>query len=136
MASLPLGPGLLTLGESGTLKEFAARTTAVTIEPNYSDGDVVHFLDGSEDREADEETWTLKGTFQQELTTDALEDWCLTNAGQTMPFTFVPSGTETSKHYSGQVRVRAVAIGGDVKKKNTSDFEFPMIGKPNLQNGS
>lgn len=133
MAANPLGPGLLTIGETGTLREFAGQCTAVSLEPSYSDGDVVPFLDGTEDREEDEETWTLSGTLQQQLIADALEDWCLENTGKTMPFTFTPVGDETDKHYSGSVRVRAVTIGGDVKSKNTSDFEFPMLGRPNLQ---
>lgn len=130
MASIPLGPGMLTFGESGTLQEFGAAVTAVSLEPSYSDGDVVPFLDGSEDREQDEETWTLNGTIQQQLTADALEDWCFDHRGEEVPFTFVPNGDDTGKHWSGTVRMRAVTIGGDVKSKNTSDFELPMLGAP------
>lgn len=137
MKSNALGPGLLTFGESGTLKEFAAKMTAVALEPSYSDGDAVDFLDGSTDQEPDEETWALTGTLQQELIADALEDWCLENAGKEMPFTFVPVGSATDKHYSGIVRIRAVTIGGDVKAKNTSDIEFPIIGgRPTLHAGT
>ena len=126
-----LGPGTLTLGASGTLKEFAAHTTATSLEPSYSDGDVIDLLDGSVEREQDEETWTLSGTIRQELTASALEDWCLTNAGTEMPFTFKPVNN-VEKSYTGTVRVRAVTIGGDVKTKNTSDFEFPLIGRPEI----
>lgn len=126
-----LGPGTLTLGASGTLKEFSAHTTATSLEPSYSDGDAINLLDGSIEREQDEETWTLSGTIRQELTASALEDWCLTSAGTEMPFTFKPVNS-VDKTYTGTVRVRAVTIGGSVKQKNTSDFEFPVIGRPEI----
>lgn len=132
----PLGPGLLTLGEAGSLRQFAANTTATYLEPSYSDGDVVDFLDGSSDTEVDEETWTLQGTVRQDLTaTGALEDWCLENAGQMVPFTFTPVADE-GKSYTGQCKVRAIRIGGDVKAKNTSDFSFPVKGKPTITTGA
>lgn len=126
-----LGPGTLTLGASGDLRQFAAHTTATSLVPSYSDGDVLNLLDGSTETEVDEETWALKGTFRQQLETDAIEDWCLTNAGEEMTFTFTPVDA-VSKSYTGTVKIRAVNIGGDVKTKNTSDFSFPLNGRPTI----
>lgn len=126
-----LGPGTLTFGESGEARQFAAHTTATSLVPSYSDGDVLNLLDGSQEREADEETWSLEGTIRQQLEADALEDWCLTNAGSEMTFTFKPVSSVT-KSYTGKVTIRAVNIGGDVKTKNTSDFAFPLTGKPTI----
>lgn len=126
-----LGPGTLTLGASGDLRQFAAHTTATSLVPSYSDGDVLNLLDGSTETEVDEETWALKGTFRQQLETDAIEDWCLTNAGEEMTFTFTPVDA-VSKSYTGTVKIRAVNIGGDVKTKNTSDFSFPVNGRPTI----
>lgn len=130
-----LGPGTLTLGETGSLRQFAAHTTAAALEPSYSDGDVLDLLDGSQEREGDEETWVLSGTVRQQLEADALEDWCLANAGKEVPFTFKPVNS-VSKSYTGIARIRAIKIGGDVKTKNTSDFSFPLIGKPSLGTGA
>lgn len=126
-----LGPGTLTLGASGDLRQFAAHTTATSLVPSYSDGDVLNLLDGSTETEVDEETWALEGTFRQELETDAIEDWCLTHAGEEMTFTFTPVDS-VSKSYTGTVKIRAVNIGGDVKTKNTSDFSFPLNGRPTI----
>ncbi|MGO2110137.1 MAG: hypothetical protein ACTH31_00825 [Pseudoclavibacter sp.] len=126
-----LGPGTLTLGASGDLRQFAAHTTATSLVPSYSDGDVLNLLDGSTETEVDEETWSLEGTFRQQLETDAIEDWCLTNAGEEMTFTFTPVDS-VSKSYTGTVKIRAVNIGGDVKTKNTSDFSFPLNGRPTI----
>lgn len=127
-----LGPGTLTLGATGDVKQFAAHLTAASLEPSYSDGDVLDLLDGTQERDADEETWVLSGTLRQQLTaSDAIEDWCLENANTSVPFVFTPVNTVT-KSYTGTVRIRAVTIGGDVKKKNTSDFEFPVEGRPEI----
>lgn len=127
-----LGPGTLTLGETGSMQQFAAHCTAAALEPSYSDGDVLDLLDGSQERDNDEETWSLTGTLRQELiATGAIEDWCLENANTTVEFTYTPVNT-IGKSYTGQVRVRAIKIGGDVKKKNTSDFEFPLEGRPQI----
>ncbi|MGO2091381.1 MAG: hypothetical protein ACTH34_05875 [Microbacterium gubbeenense] len=126
-----LGPGTLTLGATGDMRQFAAHTTATSLVPSYSDGDVLNLLDGSTETEVDEETWALKGTFRQQLETDAIEDWCLTNAGEEMTFTFTPVDS-VSKSYTGTVKIRAVNIGGDVKTKNTSDFSFPLNGRPTI----
>lgn len=126
-----LGPGTLTLGASGDMRQFAAHTTATSLVPSYSDGDVLNLLDGSTETEVDEETWALEGTFRQQLETDAIEDWCLTNAGEEMTFTFTPVDA-VSKSYTGTVKIRAVNIGGDVKTKNTSDFSFPLNGRPTI----
>lgn len=130
-----LGPGTLTLGETGSTRQFAAHTTATSLVPSYSDGDVLDLLDGSQERETDEETWTLEGTIRQQLEADALEDWCLTEAGQEMPFVFTPVNS-LGKSYEGTVTVRAVTIGGDVKTKNTSDFTFPLRGRPTINGGA
>src|SRR5690606_40892322 len=105
------------------------RSTATSLVPSYSDGDVLDLLDGSQEREQDEETWALEGTIRQQLEADAVEDWCLANAGKEMPFEFTPV-TSTAKSYTGTCRIRAVNIGGDVKTKNTSDFSFPILGRP------
>ena len=126
-----LGPGTLTLGATGTTYQFAAHTTATTLTPSYSDGDVLDLLDGSQEREQDEETWTLDGTIRQQLEVDAIEDWCLEHAGEEVPFEFTPVNS-VSKSYTGTCRIRAVNIGGDVKTKNTSDFSFPVLGKPTI----
>lgn len=126
-----LGPGTLTLGETGTLRQFAAHTTATSLVPSYSDGDVLNLLDGSTETEVDEETWALEGTFRQQLETDSIEDWCLAHAGEEMTFTFTPVDA-VGKSYTGTVKIRAVNIGGDVKTKNTSDFSFPLNGRPTI----
>lgn len=123
-----LGPGQLTLGEEGTPSEWGAAVTEVLLEPDTDEGDALYFLDGSEDSD-EETTWTLSGKVAQSFDQESLLIWAKEHAGQQLPFTFRPRN-EGALVITGKVTVRAVAIGGDVRKKNLSDFEWKCIGEP------
>lgn len=124
-----LGPGLLTFGATGTSKEFGGVTSEVSLEPEYDADDPVPVLDG-ENVDGDEtEKWTLKFTKFQDYSKESLDLWLVQNAGEILDFTFVPDkgGALQAK---GKVKIRAGKIGGEVKKKNTSEIELPVIGSP------
>lgn len=124
-----LGPGQLTIGETGTLRQFGASVATCKLTPSVADGETIYVLDGSEAAEDDKETWTLEGTVYQTYDLQSLIKWCNDNAGEELPFTFRANNSETLTA-SGTTRVRSIAYGGDVKKKNTSDFAFKVIGQP------
>lgn len=118
-----LGPGQLSLGAAGSLKEFGAAVTNTVLEPSASDGDVIKVLSGEELVDEGEETWILKGTLLQSYDNASLLKWCFDNSGTTLPFTFKPATSQLLKA-TGKVLVRAVAIGGDVNTRAKSDFSF------------
>lgn len=118
-----LGPGTLTIGETSGAKDFSADVTNVTLTPDTSTDDTINYLDGSSEAGAQTTTWTLEGNIKEDYSTDGLQAWCLTNAGKTMPFTFVPS-TAGTLQLTGDVTIAPVAFGGDVKSKNDIDFSF------------
>lgn len=123
-----LGPGLLTLGEVSTEEEFGSQITNARIEPSVDEEDNIPVLSGEEVDGEETETWILAGSFLQDYTgMDSTLVWCKTNAGKILPFTFVPN-SEQGLQITGTVKIRAVQIGGDVKTKNTTDFEFKGIG--------
>lgn len=122
-----LGPGHLTFGEVGSPKEFGSQVTKVELTPEFEDGDVINVLSGETLAEDDEETFKLTGEFYQEHTLTGLVAWCKTNSGTVVPFTFIPD--DASKLAArGQCKIRAVKLGGDVKKRNTTEFTFPGVG--------
>lgn len=129
MAGKPtiLGPGRLTIGEVASAQEFGTLVTKCMIEPDVDEGDTEYVLSGDEYSEGDTETAKLTGEFFQD--TDAgmqsLVVWCRTNTGKDFPFTFVPNN-EHELEVVGTVTVRTVSVGGDVKKKNTSEFEWKV----------
>lgn len=132
--TMTMGPGTLTLGDVGDVKSLSSQVTNVRITPNVDTGDPINVLSGESVPGDRDETWTLAGTLVQDLGAgvagaDSIVEWLFTNAGETMPFTFVPS-TAKGRQITGDVTVEAVEIGGDVKSKPTSDFEWQVSGRP------
>lgn len=129
-----LGPGTLTVGDTGSGQEMAKQTTEIAIEPSYSDGDRQVVLSGDTDQEDSAWEGTLTATFFQDYDADGLLKWTWDNDGKTLPFTFIPS-TTAGFEVSGEVKVRPATIGGEVDTENTSEIEWtlpdkPVIGEP------
>lgn len=129
MATRTLGPGSLKIGETATAREWAGNLTKTELTPNTSADDDVPMLDGSNMSGEEVTTWTLGGSLQQDYDFDSLEVFCFQNKGKELPFVFTPNN-EGGTDWSGIVRIRPVKVGGEVKKKNASDFEFPVVGDP------
>lgn len=126
--SSKLGPGRLSLGETGTLQEFASQCTATQLEPDVEEGDSVFVLSGEEQAGDDETTYNLTGTALQDYSgITSWIVWCKENEGTVLPFEFVPDNAGGLK-VNGEVKIRAVTFGGEVKERNTSDFTFKGIG--------
>lgn len=119
-----LGPGSLKLGAVGSEVEFAASCTKCSVEPDSKDGDVIPVLSGDELDEGDEDTYTLKASVLQDYDLKSLIVWSHVNAGAVVPFTFRPDN-DRALGVKGEVKVKRLSIGGDVKKRNESDLEWP-----------
>lgn len=122
-----LGPGSLKLGETGSQREFAAQLTKCAINVNVETEDDVDVLSGETLEGEETYTYELAGTILQDFELDSLEDYCFTNRGTKEPFVFTPND-DAARLFTGVVRIRPVTRGGDVKKRNSSDFTFRIIG--------
>lgn len=123
-----LAGGTLTLDALS----FAKQMTSVTLTPSTDeDGEDVETLSGAT-IEADETTsWTLDmGAISDFNDPAGFIEFARSNAGAIVPFSWQPNATGPT--YDGTVRVRAVAIGGDVKARTTPDTSWPVIGDPNV----
>jgi hypothetical protein len=131
--SYKLGPGTLTLGTDPDENEFAMQLTNCRVDPteNVNAGDDLNLLDGSTLDGEDDVTYdyTVAGTAVQDLATDGFTDYCWQNRGLNVAFEFVPV-TARAATVTGTCRIRPITIGGDVKVRNTADFEFAVIGDP------
>jgi hypothetical protein len=127
--SRPLGPGSLKIGETGSPQEWAGQLTKAALTPSTDTEDAINVLSGETLDGDDTTTYTLDGTILQDYDLDSLELYCFDNKGTDQPFVFTPSNAGEVE-WSGTVRIRPVVIGGDVKKRNTSDFSFPVQGDP------
>ena len=123
-----LGDGYLTLDPttSGS-KELGEQVTSVKFDPKPSTGDATTVLTGAVIAGDYTEAPVLTGTLVPDFgETDSVQEWLITNAGKTFDFDFVPNNLK-GKKITGTCQVVAVAIGGDVKKADTIDFEFPVM---------
>lgn len=119
-----LGPGSLKLGTVGSEAEFNMALRSCQVVPETDDGETLPVLSGEEVDEGDDETYALEGTVLQSYDVDSFLVWAHTFAGQVLPFRFVPDNDKMLS-VVGEVKVRRVQIGGDVKERNESDFSFP-----------
>lgn len=126
-----LGPGVLTLGDSGTLKEFTSQVTNARWTPSVDQEDPIDVLSGEQIADDPDISSVIAGTFLQEYGAEALVTWCWEHRGEVLPFSFQPR-SDAALTISGECQVLPVEVGGDVKTRNTSDFEFPVIGDPDF----
>lgn len=124
-----LGPGTLTFGETGTLREFQSQITNARWTPSVDQEDPIPVLSGEEIADDPDFTSVVAGTFLQEYGSEALVKWCYDNKGTVLPFVFKPRD-DSALSINGQCQILPVEVGGDVKTRNTTDFEFPVIGEP------
>lgn len=126
-----LGPGTLKLGETGTLSDWSAQLTACTVEPSVDAEDDVPVLNGG--ALIGDRTYAakIKGTVLQDLGATGLIAWSWAHRGEQVPCVFVPN-TGVGTGVEGVVIVDPLSLGGDVKKKNTSDFELTFVEFPEL----
>lgn len=129
MKTRTLGPGSLSIGAPGSPRQFAADMSKCSLDPSTSSEDPIPLLDGSNETGEDTTTWELSGTILEDYQLESLQAWTLENAGQELPFAWTPSDAGEVT-ISGTVKIRPIGWGGDVKKKNTRDFTFPLSGPP------
>lgn len=124
-----LGPGSLTVGVPASAREWGGQLTKCALTPDTSFEDNVPVLSGEELSGDATTTWNLTGTILQDYDLDSLEDFAYQNRLKDLPFVFTPSNAG-QREYSGTCTVVPLAVGGDVKTRNTSDFEFRVVGEP------
>lgn len=129
--SYKLGPGSLILGDTGTPMEISCQVTSVSIEHDVDAEDDTPVLCGGVLPGDETESANLTGTIIQDLSDDGIIEWTWTNSGTVQPFVFIPN-TDLAKQITGEVKIRRLNVGGDVKTSPTSDFEWPCVGLPDL----
>lgn len=133
--SFKMGPGTLKFDVGGTVKDVSCQITSGRVVPtaDVETTDAIDVLCGEEIPEEEEVdyTWTLEFTVVQDISATSFVAWSWTNKGLTKTFEFIPN-TASARKVTGSVRVDPVALGGDVKKRNTSDNTWKVVGTPVL----
>lgn len=101
-----------------------------TLTPNYA-GTTYPTIDGDEHPIADQASWVLSiGFGQDHVTAGALSLYVLEHDGEVVPFVFTPQSG--GQGYSGNVLIRAAAIGGNARQHATSSVQLPVKGQPTV----
>ena len=129
-----LGPGTLTIGETGTAVNFTCQVTAARVEWAVDAEDAVQTLCGDAVAGARTYSATLTATLFSDLgTTPGIVEFSWSNKGTEQSFTFLPSTTAGVKQVTGTLIVDPISVGGDEVGQNmTSDLEWAIVGEPTL----
>src|SRR5262245_24058217 len=131
--TVKLGPGELSVGETGTAVDFTCQVTAAQVEWEVDEGDDTPVLCG--ETVPGERTYSshLTGTLFQDLgAASGIVEYSWLHKGEEVPFTFVPN-TAAAKQVSGNLILDPLSVGGDEAGANmTSDFDWAIVGEPTL----
>ena len=130
-----LGPGTLLIGTApGT--EFGFAVSACTLTPAVNSTDGTPTLAVPEPPPLTETTYSLDGTAINDFTDPAgLQRYCFDNDGVEMDFSWTPN-TADAAVLTGRITVRAFPMGGEVSAQITTDFSWPVTGKPAWTGGT
>ncbi|MFJ1461002.1 hypothetical protein [Nocardia sp. N2S4-5] len=128
--SYKVGPGTLKLGETGTETDFSCQFSDIALVPGKDSEDALKVLCGDTIPGDVTYTWTLTGTLVQDITDAGITLYTLSNAGKTVPFQYSPKSDTNG--FSGSLVIDPTKIGGEVGKTATADFEWDVVGLPQL----
>lgn len=123
-----LGPGSLKIGKTGQELDLSCQVTECRVDWDVDEGDIVPVLCGGQLAEDDVYTAKISGTLYQDLSAKGVIDFTWRNKGTVVPCVFTP--TSGAAKVAGDIKVRPVGIGGEGRKRNTSDFEWVFVGEP------
>ena len=124
-----LGPGSLKFGLTGTAQEFAAQCISVKLSPSLDEEDPIDVLSGESLDGDDTLSYTIGGTLLQSYEKTGLLHWAHENKLAVLDFEFIPNSVESEYGWKGKAKIVPLEVGGDVKKRNNSDFEFKCVGE-------
>lgn len=126
--SYKMGPGTFKLGEDG-VKDVSCQVTSLIVaaSENVDKDDDIDTLCGDSitGEESVTYTWTVSGNLVQDLAASGVVAYTWTNKGTVVDFEFIPN-TVGDRAVTGQVRLVPISVGGDVKSRPTSDFEWQV----------
>lgn len=119
--------GTLTIDGS----PYATQATNVTLTPSTAEeGEALEVLSGDLILPDEVTTWSLSIAAIQDFDDETgFVAFTWESAGEVVPFVWAPSGASGTS-YAGNVKVRAVEVGGDVNKRLTTSADWPLVGAP------
>lgn len=132
----PLGPGLLTIGLTGTELDISCLVNNAVISADKNQGDSTTKLCGTVKPGAVSYDYSLAGNMDTDVA-EATGFFALSHskAGEQLAYTFTPSD-DAGTTATGMLIVDPLDFGGDTSGETmTSDFEFSLVGEPTFAFG-
>jgi hypothetical protein len=112
---------------------FSGQVTSIKLVPSVDNEDNTPVLDGGEVAGDRKESWQIEGDMYQDFgATDSTTEYLFNERGSVKPFVYTPSSA-MGKQIRGSLIVEAIEIGGEVKTKPISGFEFKLVGPPVIE---
>lgn len=129
--TFPLGPGVLTIGATGSEIDVSCLVNNAVISADKSQGDSTTKLCGTVKPGAVTYEYTLGGNMDTDVADDAgLFSLSQANPGEEYAYSFTPS-TDAGTVAAGTLIIDPLDFGGDTTGETmTSDFEFSLVGPP------
>jgi hypothetical protein len=119
----------------GTPEDFSCQVTNVTVTGEYdNDGDPVSTLCG-ETHPAPRKSngYHLTGTFIQDFDSPTgIWQFTFDHELEPVPFSFKPNDSSPGMTITGTAIIEMGDLGGDMRTRNTSDFDFVLSAKPTI----
>lgn len=129
-----LGPGLLSVGPTGTPIDFTCQVTAAHVDWEVDEDDSTTVLCGEVVPGARTYSSSISGTILSDIgAPTGIVEYSWAHKGEQLAFTFIPS-TTAGKQVTGTLILDPLSVGGDEAGANmTSDFEWAIVGDPILE---
>jgi hypothetical protein len=116
--------------------EFRAQLKSWKLNNNSDDPDKIYTFgpDGqNEDSEDEVPDWELELSFYSDWRTPTgISHWLWLNRGNTVTYTIHHNLGSTGEDptFSGEVKIKAPSVGGDVRTTEVTDLTLPVVGEP------
>lgn len=129
--AFPLGPGVLTIGQTGSELDVSCLVNNAVISADKNEGDSTTKLCGTVKPGAVSYDYKLSGNMDTDVgETSGFFALSQAQAGKELDYSFTPN-TEAGTEATGTLIVDPLDFGGDTSGETmTSDFEFSCVGKP------
>ena len=121
-----------SLGTDPDDVNFEAQLSSWTLENNSDDGEQLWGYDGTPTREESDPDYALSLTFYGDWRADGISEYLTLNDGQIVDFVLDHHPDIATEHvkWTGQVKVKAPNVGGEVRTTESQDVTLQCIGKP------
>ncbi|MFJ8966049.1 hypothetical protein ACIRG5_42335 [Lentzea sp. NPDC102401] len=103
------------------------------LQNNTEDGNKIYsYCPDGEDREETDPDWALSLTLYSDWRVNGISDYFMTNDGEDAAFSIVhhPGTVDEQVQWTGNLRIKAPNVGGEVKTTETQTIVLQCIGKP------